>query len=97
VPEFVVRLPAEKPVSKLARAKSNQLQQSVMLAQKKSVCGNLFAEILCSTSFQPRRKNSVKWRNYNCRDSGARNSCQLSVFSSQLKTLAPNGICSPLT
>jgi hypothetical protein len=53
------------------QAKSNQLQQSVMLAQNISVCGNLFAKLFRTTRFQPRRKNSVKWRKYNCRESGA--------------------------
>jgi hypothetical protein len=37
-------LPAEKPDSKRWRGKSNQLQQSVMLAQNISACGNLFGE-----------------------------------------------------
>jgi hypothetical protein len=70
-------------IQKLARAKSSQLQQSVMLAQNFSVCGNLFAKNSAMHSFQPRRKNSVKWRNYNCRESGARTalSFQPSAFS----------------
>jgi hypothetical protein len=35
----------------LARAKSNQLQQSVMLAQNISVCGNLFTEFFQRVHF----------------------------------------------
>jgi hypothetical protein len=38
----------------------DQVQQSVMLAQKNSVCGNLFLKSFCVFNFQPRRKISVK-------------------------------------
>jgi hypothetical protein len=53
-------LPAEKRVHELA-ADENKIAVTLgILAQKISVCGNLFREIFFGKKFQARQKNSVK-------------------------------------
>jgi hypothetical protein len=53
--------PAEKPVHELA-ADANKIAVTLgILAQKISVCGNLFQEKVFRKKFQARRKNSVKY------------------------------------
>jgi hypothetical protein len=53
-------LPAEKHVHELAADENKIAVTMGILAQKFSVCGNLFREFFARKKFQARRKNSVK-------------------------------------
>jgi hypothetical protein len=54
-------LPAEKLLHVLAVDENNFAVTLGILAQKISVCGNLFQENSCAEKFQTRGKNSVKY------------------------------------